>query len=151
MSKMDLTISKRLKDCRKYNKMSLECASKKIEVSKQTLIDYEQGKGNPSLSTISKICKAYNISPNYLFTGNDDNVSKMDDLLKRKAYMLVSLMVDKDIVYIPNESKMVFKNNTLKEIIGNCHYAIYGSTKLTKLEILEKVLEYLNDYSEETN
>ena len=75
-------IGKRMKDARKKNGYTLDKVRSLTKISKQTLINYENGKGNPTLKNILDHCNLYKISPNYLFYGDDNNFDNFSNSLK---------------------------------------------------------------------
>lgn len=123
--------------------MSQEVAAQKLEITKQTLIEYEAGRGNPSLRTVQRICEVYNISPNYLISGDDNNISRFEEPLKRKAYFLFSLLVDNDLSFSQVDSKLTFINQELKKAIAYSCSILEGNSKLTKLEAIDMAIQYL--------
>lgn len=141
--KLDSAIGARLKTLRKRKKMTLAEAARGIGVTKQTLISYEQSTGNPSFTTLQAICRVYSISPNFLFTGNDDNVSHMDSALKRKVYCLFSLIVDGGIEFNQYSRFLRIKDPAITQAIAYCSAAFMNSADYGKLEILDKILRYI--------
>lgn len=138
-------IGKRMKDARKKNGFTLDNVCSLIKISKQTLINYESGKGNPTLKNILDLCNLYKISPNYLFYGDDNNFDNFSNSLKRKVYSLVSLDFDNDISYDSVKGIISFNNIELKHSFSICHSLFSLSDKLSKLEIIDKILRYLDN------
>lgn len=137
--------AKRLKDIRKSRRIQLKDAALDIEMTPQTLIKYERGYLEPSLTTLIRFCDLYNISPNYLLTGNDENSAQITELSKRKIYNLLSLAIDGDIVYDYIHSNFRFTNESIQKKFVYC-YAIYVGTKeYSKLEVIDLILKYIND------
>ena len=83
---------KRLKEGRISAHLTEKEAAKELGIARQTIIEYEKGHGNPSLSTLQHICCLYKISPNYLLSGETYNVSNINDSDKKKVYILLSLI-----------------------------------------------------------
>lgn len=137
--------AKRLKDIRKSRRIQLKDAALDIEMTPQTLIKHERGYLEPSLTTLIRFCDLYNISPNYLLTGNDENSAQITELSKRKIYNLLSLAIDGDIVYDYIHSNFRFTNESIQKKFVYC-YAIYVGTKeYSKLEVIDLILKYIND------
>ena len=138
-------IGKRMKDARKKNGYTLDNVRSLTKISKQTLINYENGKGNPTLKNILDLCNLYKISPNYLFYGDDNNFDNFSNSLKRKVYSLVSLDFDNDISYDSVKGIISFNNIELKHSFSFCHSLFSLTDKLSRLEIVDKILRYLDN------
>lgn len=141
----DVNIGKRLKEIRDKNKYTIEEVQKMTGISRQSLINYENGKGNPTLKVILCLCNLYKISPNYLIYGDDNNFDNMSSSLKRKVYSLISLDSDNDISYDSINGIIRFNNKELKKYFSYCHAMFFRSDEFSKLEIIEKILQYLNE------
>lgn len=59
-------LSKKLSDLRRNRNLTQEQLSKRIGISRGYLSDIEIGAKEPSLSTLSKICRTLRVSPNLL-------------------------------------------------------------------------------------
>ncbi len=143
MNVFDIEFGKRLKDARKAAKLSLDEASKKIGKSKQMLIKYEKHGCNASLKTLKKLCDIYSISPNYLLYGVQGD-EKIKNKLGKKVFYLTALDIEKDISYNCLNGTISFNNRKLKQIYSYCHAMIDSETQLTQLEIIDKVLKYID-------
>lgn len=55
-----------LKICRENKNMTAKEVSEKIGVTKQAVYNMEAGKSNPSVDTLMKLVKLYNVSADYL-------------------------------------------------------------------------------------
>ena len=55
-----------LKICRENKRMTAKEVSEKIGVSKQAIYNMETGASNPSVDTLMKLVKLYNVSADYL-------------------------------------------------------------------------------------
>lgn len=55
-----------LKICRENKRMTAKEVSEKIGVSKQAIYNIETGMSNPSVDTLMKLAKLYNVSTDYL-------------------------------------------------------------------------------------
>lgn len=65
------TIGERIKNLRKNNKLTQNEFAKIIELSQGRLSELEQNKTKPSSDTLISICNNFNISINWLLTGED--------------------------------------------------------------------------------
>ncbi len=140
----DINIGKRIKDARKRSKLTIEEVQKQTGISRQSLINYENGKGNPTLKNIMDLCNLYKISPNYLIYGDDNNFNSISSSLKRKIYSLISLVSDNDINYDSINGIIRFKNNNLKKEFSCCYSILIANDDFSKLEAIEKILQYIN-------
>lgn len=144
MNLLDIQIGERLKDARNKSKFTLLEVSKKLNISKQSLLNYESGKGNPSLHNIIDLCRLYKISPNYLINGEDDNLKNINNSLKRKIYNLASIDLDGDISYNSYLGTITFNNKELKKYFAYCHVMFTSSKEFSKLEIVDNILKFLD-------
>ena len=144
MRKENTTIlSKRIKEARAAAGLSQTEAAGLIKVSRQTLNDYENGRSVPSIEKAILICEKFNTSPNYLLFGEVDDIKTTDDILKRKLYWLMSLVVDKDIRYDVQKKIITFDNEKLREVFFPCYVMSLKENNLAKLELMNKILEYI--------
>ena len=141
---LNINIGKRLKNARKKNGKTIEDVLDAVKISKQSLINYEKGRGNPSLFTIIELCNVYDISLNYLVYGEDKNYSRISNSTKRKIYSLASLDSDNDIGYDSIKECIYFKNKELKKYYVYCHAMFTRTLEFSKLEAIDKVLEYID-------
>lgn len=144
MNLLDIQIGERLKDARNKSKLTLLEVSKKLNISKQSLLNYESGKGNPSLHNIIDLCRLYKISPNYLINGEDNNLKNINNSLKRKIYNLASIDSDGDISYNSYTGTITFNNKELKKYFAYCHAMFARNKDFSKLEIIDNILKYLD-------
>ena len=128
--------AKRLKDIRKSRRIQLKDAALDIEMTPQTLIKYERGYLEPSLTTLIRFCDLYNISPNYLLTGNDENSAQITELSKRKIYNLLSLAIDGDIVYDYIHSNFRFTNESIQKNLFIAVQYMWGQRNTANLKLL---------------
>jgi len=141
---LNVEIGKRLNDARKKSGKTIDEVLKIVKISKQSLISYEKGKGNPSFYKIIELCNVYNVSLNYLVYGEDKNYSGISNSLKRKIYSLASLDSDNDISYDSINECIRFNNKELKKYYIYCHVMFTRTKEFSKLESVEKVLEYID-------
>lgn len=141
----DINVGKRIKDARKKSKLTIEDVQNLTGISRQSLINYENGKGNPTLKNIVDLCNLFKISPNYLIYGDDNNFNNMTSSLKKKVYSLVALDSDNDISYDSINGIIRFKNNTLKKYFSYCHAMLSRDDEFSKLEIIDMILQYLDE------
>lgn len=143
MNLFDLEFGKRLRSARKTAKFSLDEASKKIGISKQMLVNYEKHGCNASLTTFKKMCDVYSVSPNYLLYGVQEN-TKIKNSIVKKVYYLSALDIENDISYNSISGTISFNNEKLKRAYSYCHSMFVCTSQYTQLEIIEKILEYIN-------
>ena len=72
----EMTIGDRIKEIRleadKGNKLTLEKFGQRISLTNQAISAIETGKANPSKSTIDLICREFNVSREWLETGEGE-------------------------------------------------------------------------------
>jgi len=78
----------RIQDMRKSKKMSLQDLADKSHISKAHIWELEQdGKTNPTLSTVLKLCESLDVSLNWLVLGGTWADSPRDLLIQRYEEM----------------------------------------------------------------
>lgn len=61
-----MEFSQRLKEIRKENNLTQKDVYEKLEISPNGYASYEQGRTEPNIATIIKLCKIFNVSADYL-------------------------------------------------------------------------------------
>lgn len=104
-------MNERLKQLRKYKKMTQEEFAKKIGIKRNTLANYEIGRNEPIDAVIFSICREFNVNEEWLRNGegemfvkmSDDEqlanfmgklFSKEDDTAKKKVFRAMSKLPD---------------------------------------------------------
>lgn len=67
-----MKLNERMLSLRKNQKLSQEYLANKLNVTRQTISNWELGETSPSLEQAKEIAKLYNVSLDYL-VGNDKN------------------------------------------------------------------------------
>ena len=60
-----------LKKCRKMRKLNQQKVAMDLNISREALSYYENGKREPSLQLLVQMSKYFNVSINYLITGEE--------------------------------------------------------------------------------
>ncbi len=60
-----------LKKCRKMRKLNQQKVAMDLNISRESLSYYETGKREPSLALLVEMSKYFNVSINYLITGEE--------------------------------------------------------------------------------
>ena len=63
---MNKLIAKRLKVLRVEKGLSQKAIGELVGLASNSIANYEQGKREPSLETLAKLCRFYNVSADYL-------------------------------------------------------------------------------------
>lgn len=138
-------IGKRMKGARKRCGYIIDDVVSKTGISRQSIINYESGNGNPTLKNVLDLCNLYEISPNYLIYGDDNSFSSFTSSLKRKAYSLVALDSDGDIYYDSVKGTIRFRNPELKRCFSCCHAMLSSKGEFSTLEAMDKILQFLEE------
>ena len=64
-------MGQRIQELRKYNKMTGEELGKKLNVAKSTVSLWEGGSRTPNTEMLQSIAKVFDVSTDYLLTGNE--------------------------------------------------------------------------------
>ena len=79
MEKDGMIFARNLKNLRHYLKLTMEQFADKIYVQRQTVSSWESGTGNPTLDSVTNICRAFDVSADAMIFGN-----VLDDLAEKK-------------------------------------------------------------------
>ena len=121
-----MTIGERILQIRKENELTQDDFARKIKLSKNFVWMLEKGERVPSDRTISDICREFNISEEWLKTGNGD----MCIIPIEEEALIISELIEKDSpVY-----------DLVKSIIK-----IYKDLDVKSQEVLEQFCVYLAD------
>ena len=72
-----MKFSENLKTARKNKNMTQKNVYEALKVSANCYASYEQGRTEPSIATIIKLCKILNVSSDYLFGLEDEDGTKI--------------------------------------------------------------------------
>lgn len=73
-----MKFSENLKTARKNKNMTQKNIYEALKVSANCYASYEQGRTEPSIETIIKLCKILNVSSDYLFGLEDEDGTKIE-------------------------------------------------------------------------
>lgn len=101
--------SKNLKRHRKYNNLTISQLSNIINISEETIMDYESGKASPDEKTLLELAKLFNVSTDFLTSGESikdcyiykDSIGKTA-LTKTSFFSILILFVTQIILLISN-------------------------------------------------
>ena len=101
-----MKLNERMLDLRKSNNLSQEDLASKINVTRQTISNWELGETSPSLEQAKEIAKLYNVSLDYL-VGNDNiveekinNVEKLSGIMIKMLKVIFCILIIGIVVYI---------------------------------------------------
>ena len=104
----------------------------------------EAGRGNPSLTTIQRICTSYKLTPNALFYGKDAEPLDFSQLESAKLYSLCELMLDFDLIYDQYKSFLSIPDPVFRKRIAICSAIIHDKTK-SRLEKAALLLDLIKN------
>lgn len=94
-------MGRRIKALRNERALTREKLAEKAEISTQFLADIESGNKGMSAATLYKLCRALNISSDYLLFGNSENepgiadtINSIPDEKKKFAQALLSVFAE---------------------------------------------------------
>ena len=108
----NMTIGERIYELRRKNYVSQEELADFMQVSRQSVSKWETDQSYPELDKIAKLAKYFNVTTDYLLTG-EDNVSKAEEA---------------EIQYVPNMNN---QNTFLK-----WHYEYKSKTKIGNVPLI---------------
>lgn len=124
MEKDGMIFARNLKNLRHYLKLTMEQFADKIYVQRQTVSSWESGTGNPTLDSVTNICRAFDVSADAMLFGN-----VLDDLAEKK---------DKEDKVVINEEKPIkqIRPYTAVQVDDEMLDDIWGLTYIDISEIL---------------
>jgi transcriptional regulator with XRE-family HTH domain len=93
-----LSIGQRIKEIRKHENITQQALADQLGLKQNTIATYEMGKITPSDRTIADICREFNVSENWLRTGEGEmflDLGEDEELVQVLAAIQVS---DDDMV-----------------------------------------------------
>jgi len=119
-----MNISYKIIDIRKKNNLTQEQLAEKLNVSRQTVSNWENGKFYPDIDTLVKISNTFNISLDVLLKEDTIMIKSMDKKLKMNKKLIYSIIgiIILIVIAIPvaygyhTNDKETTKINTEKEI-----------------------------------
>lgn len=93
-----MSIGQRIKEIRKHEKITQQALADQLGLKQNTIATYEMGKITPSDRTIADICREFNVSENWLRTGEGEmflDLGEDEELVQVLAAIQVS---DDDMV-----------------------------------------------------
>ena len=101
-----MKLNERMLDLRKSKNLSQEDLASKINVTRQTISNWELGETSPSLEQAKEIAKLYNVSLDYL-VGNDNiveekisNVEKLSGIMIKMLKVIFVILIIGIVVYV---------------------------------------------------
>lgn len=159
-----MNFDKKIIEIRKINNLTQEDLAEKLNVSRQTVSNWETNKCYPDIETLVIISNKFNISLDVLIKENEKMIKDIDKKvriskkLKYSVLVLVILLLLGGILIYTKNSKLdnaLAQNNELKEEVkrftdindGNVVYSFRKSNIVINKELLnyEKIDIYVND------
>lgn len=118
-------MNERIKEIRKYYKLSQEEMGKKLGVTKATISRIEKGINNITDQMFKSVCREFNINENWFRNGSgnmlvESDTFSLDDYIKSKGATQLELDLIKSYFEIPEDLRNSlmnhFKNNILKQM-----------------------------------
>ncbi|KHD14374.1 helix-turn-helix domain-containing protein [Clostridium butyricum] len=118
-------MNERIKEIRKYYKLSQEEMGKKLGVTKATISRIEKGINNITDQMFKSVCREFNIDENWFRNGSgnmlvESDTFSLDDYIKSKGATQLELDLIKSYFEIPEDLRNSlmnhFKNNILKQM-----------------------------------
>ncbi len=136
----------RLKKARIDKNLSLKDVTKQINITQQSLIEYEKGNIYPKLDMLVMLCDLYDASPNYIIYGNNIGLN-LDNNIQREMETLITLLLNKKIKYNKNDYSFTLVDKYLKKYF---YYFIdfLDSNSKNDLKVIEKIIYALKNLKE---
>lgn len=147
-----MNLGKRILKIRKDNKMSQDYFAEALDVTRQTVSNWENSKNYPDIETLIKISDQFNISLDILLKGDKEMVSKIDKTVKNsKIFKLIIvglscllLIIGGFIIannYIKSEQEKN-DNERFKQIISNVNKLGFVKDGIGFASIVEDGITY---------
>lgn len=129
-----MNLGDKLIEIRKENKMSQEKLAEVLNVSRQTISNWENYKNYPDIATIIKISDKFDISLDILLKGDKNMVNKIDKKLKnstkyRNTLIIIIIVV---VVVVSIFGVYSFKYNLTKNRLENKFNSALKENNFTK-------------------
>lgn len=136
-------MNERIKEIRKYYKLSQEEMGKKLGVTKATISRIEKGINNITDQMFKSVCREFNINENWFRNGSgnmlvESDTFSLDDYIKSKGATQLELDLIKSYFEIPEDLRNSlmnhFKNNILKQMNNTEEAATIESTSVNNID-----------------
>jgi len=130
----------RLKESREKNNFTLKDVTKYINITQQSLIEYEKGNIYPKIDMLKELCELYNVTINYIVYGNSSGLSFENNIQKEietlvSMYLFNKIKIENDNIIILDPEIMKYFYYFIKFIDENNKY---------DLNIVEKIIKAIN-------
>ncbi len=130
----------RLKESRENCCLTLKQVTEKINITQQSIIEYEKGKIYPKIDMLKDLCDLYSVSVNYIIYGNEIGLSLSNCLQKEleviiSMYIFNKIKINNNKIYIVDHNLNKYINYFIKFIDNNDKYDI---------NIIQKIINALN-------
>jgi transcriptional regulator with XRE-family HTH domain len=88
-----MTIGEKIRKLRKEKGWSQNQLAQKIDINTRNISLYESGKATPSSETVQKLANLFNVSTDYLFNNEPENIASMG--IKDKSLISLFEEIDK--------------------------------------------------------
>lgn len=132
--------NRRLKKAREDQKMSLKDVTKKVNITQQSLIEYEKGNIYPKLDMLMFLCECYNVTLNYIVYGNNSGLL-LENSMQKTIENIISLKIF-DKIDIIDEKHIYIKDKTLSKYLYyfNEFLTNYSKEDLSNIETIIKAI-----------
>jgi len=136
-------LNERIKEIRKYYKLSQEEMGKKLGVTKATISRIEKGINNITDQMFKSVCREFNINENWFRNGSgnmlvESDTFSLDEYIKSKSATQLELDLIKSYFEIPedlrNSIMNSFKNSVLKQMRNTEEAATTESSELNDID-----------------
>ncbi len=120
-----MTVGERIKKIRLNRDMTMEQFGEKIGVSKSTISNIENGNRNATTHMIKSICREFNVTENWLRTGEDDvSLNQegdffLDDFVRQKGGTEEDLELVKAYFDLPAEVRKILLKHFRERLLNN--------------------------------
>lgn len=140
-----MTTVDRIFQIMKKNNLTAKDFANKVGVSQGNITDWKTGRAKPSVSSLNKIAKCFNVSIDYLL-GNIDRISYKDTLIR---YLKPLNFSEKEFDLFKKIS-IDFLSNETPENIASIIKALPNTTKNKILDGIEIITDLSNEYDKST-
>jgi len=136
----------RLRNIRKQKKISLKEAAITANLTQQALIAYENGRVNPKVEYLLKLCDFYGVTLNYIIYGND-NALTLENCLQKNIETFFTLYTSNKITYDSSSSTFKIEDNNLKRYIDFLIDFLKDHSK-DDISTLEHIIHFIKNIKE---
>lgn len=138
-----MSVGEKIKTCRKEIGFSQEYVSEKINVSRQTISNWENGKTLPDIYSLISLSELYNISLDELIKGDTSMMKKFkaDESLKERTMKIIGVAGLALIAFSIGHNQILGNSDISSFIMGTSTGIVVGSIVLLAILYIKNYID----------